>query len=79
MSNGVLIGPLTDQHPASCMLQECEGQTYGQRALNRIPSLAWTMANSRVMASTAPLDAVSVSSALRQVEEIQAAYKRAEG
>lgn len=33
----------------------------GQSELNRIPSRAWTIASSRVMASTAPLEAVSVS------------------
>lgn len=32
----------------------------GQRELNRIPSRAWTIASSRVMARTAPLEAVSV-------------------
>ena len=35
--------------------------TYGQRELTRMPSRAWTMASSRVMASTAPLEAVSVT------------------
>ena len=34
-------------------------KTHGQSALSRMPSLAWTMASSRVMARTAPLDAVS--------------------
>lgn len=36
--------------------------THGHSALNLIPSLAWTMASSRVMASTAPLEAVSTQS-----------------
>lgn len=34
-------------------------KTHGQRALKRMPSRACTMASSRVMARTAPLDAVS--------------------
>lgn len=37
-----------------------KSRTHGHNALKRIPSRAWTMASSRVMASTAPLDAVSV-------------------
>lgn len=33
--------------------------TYGHNALNLIPSLAWTIANSRVMAKTPPFEVVS--------------------
>lgn len=36
-------------------------KTHGQSELKRMPSRAWIIANSRVMASTAPLDAVYAS------------------
>ena len=38
---------------------EKSASTHGQRALKRMPSRAWTMASSRVMARTAPFEAVS--------------------
>ena len=50
------LGTKKDQH----LLRGGGENTYGQMELSRMPSRAWTMASSRVMARTAPFEAVSV-------------------
>ena len=54
----VLNGPLHTGKLSAKRRCNKERRAHGLRALTRIPSRAWTMAISRVMARTAPFEAV---------------------